>query len=74
MKKIFSFVVALSFTLGVFCNSPKDFVCLVTGKLSEGNRQLLQQYQEKMSSSGYKELAEYIGHFLEDSFGSGFVY
>ena len=74
MKKIFSFVVALSFTLGVFCNSPKDFVCLVTGKLSEGNRQLLQQYQEKMSSSGYKDLAEYIGHFLEDSFGSGFVY
>lgn len=74
LKKIFTIFVSLAFTLGVFCNSPKDFVCLVTGKLSEGNRQLLQQYQEKMESSGYKELAEYIGYFLEDSFGSGFIY
>ncbi|MBQ5781189.1 MAG: trypsin-like peptidase domain-containing protein [Spirochaetaceae bacterium] len=74
MKKSSLFIIMLLLMPMVFCDTVKDYVCIVHGKISEKNKEFLTKYRDDLSKSGYSSYAKDIDAYMEGTFGSGFVY
>lgn len=73
-RKLICLAAIAMLSCSVWAQSIREYVCVVHGNLSSENETFLTELKESLERNGYPYYANYIGAFLNGTFGSGFIW